>query len=379
VCVWRTIFLFGDYFSSQNYTIDAKIRNEIDTTIQKEESEWLEIISEEENSPLQTWSIPTSQPQIPSNPKTFSESTKLEIPQKEKDILNLTDFKENDSSNFDDIQTLKNIYIKTKNTSVLNVLLEKFIHNYRFKEAKSYLLTFYWEEYSPDINPSTYLHILINSISSSNTRDIIYLEEEIKQMYQSWFIDRDSSYFYLWLLKIYSKDYNGANNLFKFVNSWIYLPFIQSFQDTFKNPYIQKDIPVYYKDGLIALTMLKNWYFSIAKKIAVHIVIENDKYILPYQILAYSHFLTNEWDPAIDYLFDLVDINPEKEDTYKFFDLSFLLSKCTVWKISIVSFTDKKIKYIKQMCTDILFSTILPEMIKKDWFVYDNQWSDKII
>ncbi|MEI8253747.1 MAG: hypothetical protein WCG25_08650 [bacterium] len=45
---------------------------------------------------------------------------------------------------------------------------------------------------------------------------------------------------------------------------------------------------------------------------------KSDTYILPYQLLAYSHFLTNDRETSIDYLFKLIDINPAKEENYKF-------------------------------------------------------------
>jgi hypothetical protein len=68
----------------------------------------------------------------------------------------------------------------------------------------------------------------------------------------------------------------------------------------------------------VALSLLKNWYFSIAKKISLDILYKNEKYILPYQILSYSHFLTNNRETAIAYFLKLADFDQPNEEMYKF-------------------------------------------------------------
>ncbi|NOZ44051.1 MAG: hypothetical protein GXP45_02740 [bacterium] len=45
---------------------------------------------------------------------------------------------------------------------------------------------------------------------------------------------------------------------------------------------------------------------------------QNNSYILPYQILAYSHFLTNNRDTAIDYFLKLSNFDPNHGSLYKF-------------------------------------------------------------
>jgi hypothetical protein len=69
---------------------------------------------------------------------------------------------------------------------------------------------------------------------------------------------------------------------------------------------------------LVALAALKNGYFNIARKVAITAINKNDKYILPYQILAYSHFLSNNWETAIEYFFKLADFDPNNKDMYNF-------------------------------------------------------------
>jgi tetratricopeptide (TPR) repeat protein len=89
-----------------------------------------------------------------------------------------------------------------------------------------------------------------------------------------------------------------------------------------------KAIPRYYQDALVALSLLKNGYFSIAKKLALETALEDNKYILPYQILAYTHFLTNNREAANDYFLKLADVDISNKDLYKFLiGISFYRSK----------------------------------------------------
>ena len=63
---------------------------------------------------------------------------------------------------------------------------------------------------------------------------------------------------------------------------------------------------------------MKDGYYSIAKKIATAVVLENKQYILPYQILAYSHFMTQNRDTAIDYFLTLRELESKQAQRYAF-------------------------------------------------------------
>ncbi|MFZ2151113.1 MAG: hypothetical protein WAZ12_05345 [Candidatus Absconditicoccaceae bacterium] len=300
----RVVFLFGDYFlSNNNLNIITPIANK-----QTDIKQQTKIVPQAKSN-----EISTSDLTLPSMPLQ-----NIGLQKEQVDEVKLEDFEENDSNNFDNIQALKNIYNKTQNKNVLNVLLDKLVQNYQFNDAKSYILSINDGNYSKNIDSNIYLHILVNSLSPTNPNDIIEFESVLNQIYSEGFIKKDDAYFYMGLVKIYNKDRDGASKIFKTIPDSRYSKFIQSYFDSLNNPYIQSDISSYYKDGLVALTMLKNGYFSIAKKIALSIAIKDEAYILPYQILAYSHFLTNDRETAIDYFFKLIDINPVKEDNYKF-------------------------------------------------------------
>ena len=131
-------------------------------------------------------------------------------------------------------------------------------------------------------------------------------------------ISADDLNFYQWLISLRYSDITIAKQYFTKVWKWKYEQIIWKINENINKISSQKDIPSYYQDSLIALTLLKNWYFSISQKIALNVMLKNDKYILPYQILAYSHFLTNEWEKAIDYFLKLTTIDTDNWNNYKF-------------------------------------------------------------
>jgi hypothetical protein len=68
----------------------------------------------------------------------------------------------------------------------------------------------------------------------------------------------------------------------------------------------------------MALVAMKNGYFSLANKLSVDSILQNREYILPYQILAYSNFLTNNREKAIESFYELNSLDIENQDKYNF-------------------------------------------------------------
>lgn len=125
--------------------------------------------------------------------------------------------------------------------------------------------------------------------------------------------------FYKWLAKVRDWNYDAAIETFSQMINQDYSQFIPQLKETIINYNNQKWMPSYYKDALVALISMKNWYFSIANKLAIDTVLKDDDYILPYQILAYSNFLTKNREKAISYLYDLWSLDIENKDKYDFY------------------------------------------------------------
>jgi hypothetical protein len=75
---------------------------------------------------------------------------------------------------------------------------------------------------------------------------------------------------------------------------------------------------VYYKDALVSLAFLKNGYFSVAKRLALSALAQNDTYVLPYQVLAYANFLSTNREASAQYFLTLVDLDAAHAAEYTF-------------------------------------------------------------
>jgi len=86
--------------------------------------------------------------------------------------------------------------------------------------------------------------------------------------------------------------------------------------DVYKNT---KWSPIYYLKALVALDLLRAWYFWLAKNIAQQIYIEDPSYILPKQILAYSYFYMWNYTNALKYFKKLQKNDLKNKSEYVFF------------------------------------------------------------
>ena len=131
-------------------------------------------------------------------------------------------------------------------------------------------------------------------------------------------IAKDDYVFYQAIIKLRNKEYKAARDLFNQIDTPYYQESIQSITQAIAQYDTSKTIPKHYQDGLVALSLLKNGYFSVAKKIALETALQDKQYILPYQILAYTHFLTNNRETAAEYFLKLADVDMPNQSLYKF-------------------------------------------------------------
>jgi tetratricopeptide (TPR) repeat protein len=122
----------------------------------------------------------------------------------------------------------------------------------------------------------------------------------------------------LWVLALmqrnYDKFFDIANN-FTSEDHKLFVSKLQWYKDQISK---QMWMPDYYFDTLVWLELFNQWLFQPAKVLALYSLQQNSSYILPYQILAYSNFLTNSRDTSIEYLKKLVDLDPNSADKYQF-------------------------------------------------------------
>lgn len=303
ILVVRVLFLFGDaYFWSRT--------NKVDTVQIAQDT----IESQTEDLPQeQHWSA-----------SLMSDVAELNFEKVEEEIDDLwiadEEIPEQESQNLvaDNIDTLQKMYVNNHNPDILKILISKLLQDYQFKAAREYLADV--DIFGDDsISIKDYIYTYINTISITDTTSISKFSTFIDQANERYLISADDYAFYKWLVYLRNKNYDQAMMSFGTITTSLYTGFVNQISwsiTTYKN---QQWVPDYYQDTLISLVCLKNWYFALANKLAVDVLLKDDDYILPYQILAYSNFMTKDREKAVDYFYKLSSLDPENYEKYNFY------------------------------------------------------------
>lgn len=223
------------------------------------------------------------------------------------------------SSKTDNIQSLIDSYSKTNDKKLLPWLVKKLVKNYQFDEAYSYFNMMDLADQKSD--PNLHLYLLLNqsSINISSPDSIQSITPILNQYKSEWLISDQENKLYQALIQIRYGKYDWASVLLTANTDPDFQSFIKGFQKAKSDFSATKDVPSYYLDWLVSLGLMKNGYFSIAKKIALGALSQNDKYSLPYQVLAYTNFISNNTEIAANYFHKLAEFDSSNEDSYKFF------------------------------------------------------------
>ncbi|MFA5748153.1 MAG: hypothetical protein WC872_03520 [Candidatus Absconditabacterales bacterium] len=288
------IFLDGIFAGSQKLNKNVSlVENSID-----------QIIQQESEQSINQYQLLTQQNHPSANVSDFDTSKLTDVSKK---------FNE-------DINVLEKLYQKNSNLEILKVLIERLIQDYQFDKANEYVKILIKNFDYQSIDPNLYIYLKFNSqdISFASDDSIENILPTIQDYKDKGLISVDNYNFYQGLIKVWYQDYSSAKTYFNALTNPIYKDFVVGFNKTLASFNSSQNIPTYYLDGLISLNMMKNGYFVIAKKIALDALSKDENYILPYQILAYSNFLTNNREVAIEYFSKLSEFDQTNKDLYQF-------------------------------------------------------------
>lgn len=224
-------------------------------------------------------------------------------------------------SSLQDIRVLESIYNKTSDSSVLVSLIQRLATNYQFVDANNYLqLLMKQSGYEKLLDVNVILYVLLHSptLSLQDNAGIDQVLTLVTQYRTQWLLTKDDELFYQGLSAVWKQQYPQANKYRAGLTSPRYINLTQSYQKTITEASGAKNVPAYYQDALVSLNMLKNWYFSVAKKLALGVLLQNPDYILPYQVLAYANFLSNNRDVAAEYFLKLATFDQVNSARYIF-------------------------------------------------------------
>jgi len=212
---------------------------------------------------------------------------------------------------------LQKIFEKTKDIDVMNLIVETYLNEYQFVKAKKFIENLP-ESYSNKLKPSLNLRVAFNSFPLSSKTNTESLSALIKIYSSKNEIPVEDQNRYLWILALMDQNYDKFFEISKWFTSAKNKAFavkLQWYKDQISK---QMWMPEYYFDTLVSLELFNQWLFQPAKVLALYSLQQNSNYILPYQVLAYSNFLTNSWDTSIEYLKKLVDLDSNNAEKYRF-------------------------------------------------------------
>lgn len=218
-----------------------------------------------------------------------------------------------------DIDVLKAVYQAKNNDEILALMIKEYSDDFQFDEAYEYLETN--KHLIPNlVSRDDYLFIYANSsnLDIKQPSSIAWLQKIVAALAGANKISTSTQALYNSLI-----DFRNGNidEMYKELNAVTDLQkkwFLQAISQDAQYVKSQKYAPSYYVRGLHALTLLQYRYVTIAQKAALDILYEDDSYILPYQILAYSHFLRKEWKKAASYTRDLLARDTDQRSMYQF-------------------------------------------------------------
>lgn len=155
------------------------------------------------------------------------------------------------------------LYTKNKNPELLQPLVEKFLQYYQFDKANQYLSLLVQNEgdyMKLKLDPRQILYTRFHDSSlgldAANSLDEVFVL--VKEYRARNLITADDEMFYKGLKSLRIYDYETATAAFGKVTDPRYKDFKASYDSALANFVKIKNPPLYYRDGLVSLILLKN-------------------------------------------------------------------------------------------------------------------------
>ena len=261
---------------------------------------------------------------------------------------------------------LEEQYSNNPNTTLAILLITKLSKEYNYTRAYEIFKKLNSAEIK-SIDPHLVLRILLNSeLVDQKTQNLNAIENVITELSTDNMLSRKDAKWYQAIIMLLRNDKNGfITNLPQYEENEtsVIKPLVNDIRQKIAQSSQWNDIPDYYSDGMIALGMFQYWYPYVAQQLSMKLLLSYPNYILPKQILAYSHMILHEWRQAQSYFLQLIESDAKNISTYQFF----------TWVCSyrLEQYTDA-ILYLNQIPQDKIVSDatrykILSYIAIKDW------------
>ena len=236
----------------------------------------------------------------------------------------LSDQTQYHDSNFVTTEYLRNQYRSDPNTientkKFVNQLVQEFEYDEAYAVIQSGGFSL-----QQSLDPHIVLHILFNSeLINNKDKDLQTIQAFIDQSYKEQRITDKEQQRYSSLIILLQGDKEKfltilrelhTNNMTGAISD-----VIQTLQQRVNQAQQGRDIPAYYSDGMITLWLFEHGYTIISKQLSLQLLASYPNYILPQQILAYSHIILKERREAKSYFLNLMNSDNSNSTTYQFF------------------------------------------------------------
>lgn len=213
------------------------------------------------------------------------------------------------------IVVLERSYEQAKSFEFASLLLEAYLLDNRYLAARK---LYYGLPTSDKLQlpVTTEFKVMLNSFSQNAKLEYEFLKSLFQGLVdQGIFLLEEQSY-YLSAFALAEGRYEEAKNLIETLQTSRYSSYRAQVESAFAQYANLNDVPSYYQEGLIALALMKNGFYGLAKKLAIPLVNTYPNYILPYQVLANSDFTIGKWESAANYFQHLLEIDYQQKNNY---------------------------------------------------------------
>jgi hypothetical protein len=216
------------------------------------------------------------------------------------------------------IAILEQIYSQQRTQEVIQLLIDAYILDNQYDKAKAFYNSL------PDpikwyLSNGLLFEIWINSFSQTTETEYNSLKILLSEYHKKGIFSDEKTLYYQTIFDLIDWKYDDAQNEMQWLIWTKYQDFVVAIQSAFNQYLSVKDVPEYYKDGLIAYELMNQWALAGAKKIAIRLVNEHPDYILPHQILANVDFLMWKWDSASRYFHQLLQMDYQERSSYLYY------------------------------------------------------------
>lgn len=173
------------------------------------------------------------------------------------------------------------------------------------------------------LDPYLVLRILFNSeLIASKTRNFVPIQEFIEQLQTKGKINTNEVQRYTSLIDLLQNKKDSFLTVVRSNPTELHpneAIVISSLRAKISLSEQWRDMPPYYQDGMIALWLFENGYITFSQELSLRLLQSYPQYILPKQILAYTHIVLHERRTAKSYFTELIAVDPDNTSHYQFF------------------------------------------------------------